>query len=127
MIHLEDILLLHYLSIEDFGGSHGIRDEQGLLSAISRPYQTFDGKELYPSAIEKAAALCESLITNHPFVDGNKRIGLLATLAMLNNNGIDINVAEELLYEFIINISTGNSSFDDIVSWIQHNSNNIKG
>ena len=72
MILIEDILLLHYLSIEEFGGSHGIRDEQLLHSAIARPYQSFDGQELYPTPIEKAAALCESIIVNHPFIDGNK-------------------------------------------------------
>lgn len=120
MILFEDILLLHYLSIEDFGGSHGIRDEQLLLSAIARPYQTFDGKELYETTIKKAAALCESLILNHPFIDGNKRIGLLATLALLQNNGIRIEASDDELYSFIIEISTGNLSFEGIAVWIEN-------
>lgn len=119
MILIEDIILLHHLSIEEFGGSHGVRDEQLLFSAIARPYQTFDGRELYTTPIEKAAALCESLIVNHPFVDGNKRIGLLATLALLKNFGIETDVPGEDLYNFIISISTGKTNFSDIVHWLQ--------
>lgn len=119
MIALEDILLLHYLSIEDFGGSHGIRDEELLLSAITRPYQTFDGKELYISPIEKASALCESLITNHPFIDGNKRIGLLAAIALLKTHGVETVAIDEDLYSFIIDIATGKNCYDDIVAWFQ--------
>lgn len=119
MILIEDILLLHHLSIEEYGGSHGLRDEQLLLSAIARPYQTFDGRELYTTPIEKAAALCESLIVNHPFVDGNKRIWLLATLALLKNHGIETDVSGEDLYNFIISISTGKTNFNDIVNWLK--------
>lgn len=119
MILIEDILLLHHLSIEEYDGSHGIRDEQLLLSAIARPYQTFDGRELYTTPIEKAAALCESLIGNHPFVDGNKRIGLLATLALLKNYGIETDVPGEDMYNFIIGISIGETNFNDIVNWLQ--------
>lgn len=119
MILIEDILLLHHLSIEEYGGSHGIRDEQLLLSAIARPYQTFDGRELYTTPIEKAAALCESLIVNHPFVDGNKRIRLLATLALLKNHDIETDVSGEDLYNFIISISTGKTNFNDIVNWLK--------
>jgi len=119
VILIEDILLLHHLSIEEYGGSHGIRDEQLLLSAIARPYQTFDGRELYTRPIEKAAALCESLIVNHPFVDGNKRIRLLATLALLKNHDIETDVSGEDLYNFIISISTGKTNFNDIVNWLK--------
>jgi death-on-curing protein len=75
MIEKNYILKLHYRSIEAYGGSHGVRDEGLLESAIARHFQTFGGDDLYPSTFEKAAALCESLIVNHPFVDGNKRTG----------------------------------------------------
>ena len=118
MILLEDILILHYLSIEDFGGTHGIRDLHLLQSAIARPYQTFDGEELYKSPYEKAAALGESLTVNHPFFDGNKRIGMLAVLAMLRNYGIEINTGEDDLYNFIIDISTGKIRFDEKFAWL---------
>ncbi len=75
MILLEDILKLHDFSIQQYGGASGIRDIGLLESAIARPFQTFDGGDLYPTIIEKVAALGESLIINHPFVDGNKRTG----------------------------------------------------
>jgi death on curing protein len=74
MILKEDVLDLHRKSIERYGGSHGIRDIALLESAIARPMQTFDGIEFYPSIIEKAAALGESLIKNHPFIDGKKEL-----------------------------------------------------
>lgn len=116
MISLEDILTLHYLSIEEFGGAHGVRDEHLLLSAIARPYQTFNGQDLYDTAIAKAAALGESLIKNHPFVDGNKRIGLLAMLAFLKNEQLEVDVPEDILYNFIIDISTSKADYDNIVT-----------
>lgn len=71
MIQLKEVLLIHELLIDRFGGAKGIRDEAALDSAIKRPYQTFDGNELYPTALEKSAAIFESIIANHPFMDGN--------------------------------------------------------
>ena len=91
MILKADILKLHELSIQKYGGSNGIRDEGLLDSAIARPFQTFDGLDLYVSTIEKAAAIAESLIINHPFIDGNKRTGFLAMLAILKIGGIKFN------------------------------------
>ena len=83
MIALDDILELHKRSIADYGGLNGIRDIGLLESAIARAYQTFEGNDLYPTPYEKAAALGESLITNHPFIDGNKRTGMAAMYALL--------------------------------------------
>ncbi len=80
MIPINDILELHEKSINDFGGSRGIRDIGLLESAIARLFQTFDGEDLYPTTLDKAAALGESLIINHPFVDGNKRPACLLWL-----------------------------------------------
>lgn len=88
MILLKDILNLHKLSIEEYGGSDGLRDTDLLESAIARPFQTFNGKDLYPSIFEKAAALGESIIINHPFIDGNKRTGTIAMIALLQENGL---------------------------------------
>lgn len=73
MISIEEVEIIHDILIDRFGGAKGIRDYGNLSSAIARPYQTFDGLELYPEPIEKAAALFESIISNHPFIDGNKR------------------------------------------------------
>jgi death-on-curing protein len=121
MISEADILLLHEFSILDFGGSPEIRDRELLLSAIGRPFQTFDGKELYPDPIEKAAALGESLIINHPFVDGNKRTALLAMLALLEHYNIAFSSDEHEMYNFIIAMSTGEKKFENIVDWLRSN------
>ena len=119
MISEADILLLHEFSIIDYGGAKEIRDRNQLLSAIGRPFQTFDGKELYPGPFEKAAALGESLIINHPFVDGNKRTALLAMLALLNEYGIELSVEENELYNYIVEMSTGQRKFEEIVAWLR--------
>lgn len=119
MILIEDILELHERSITDFGGAHGIRDLGVLESAIARPFQTFGGDELYKNVFEKAAALGESLIVNHPFVDGNKRTGMLAMVSLLINYGYSFTSTAEDLYVFIINISTGSISFETMVEWLK--------
>ena len=122
MISEADILLLHEFSILDYGGAKEIRDRNLLLSAINRPFQTFDGKELYPGPFEKAAALGESLIINHPFVDGNKRTALLAMLSILKEYGIELSVEKNELYSFIIAMSTGEKKFEEIVEWLKSKS-----
>ncbi|MBK7885006.1 MAG: type II toxin-antitoxin system death-on-curing family toxin [Chitinophagaceae bacterium] len=121
MISLEDVLLLHELSIKDYGGASGVRDIGLLESAIARPYQTFGVEELYPDAIQKAAAIAESLIINHPFVDGNKRTGMLAMYAILKEDNLKITASSDDLYKFIISISTGEKRFEDIVVWLHKN------
>jgi death-on-curing protein len=121
MILLEDILELHNKSILDFGGSHGVRDLGLVESAIARPFQTFGGDELYKNIFEKAAALGESLIINHPFVDGNKRTGMLAMVSLLMSSGYLFTATPDNLYNFIIDIATGNISFDGIVEWLKEN------
>jgi death-on-curing protein len=75
MIDLQDAIRVHEVLIDQFGGSKGVRDLAQLESALARPFQTFDQKDLYLSPLEKAAALIESILKNHPFIDGNKRIG----------------------------------------------------
>lgn len=121
MIEVEDILQLHERSINDFGGSNGIRDMGLLESAIARPFQTFGGEDLYRTIFDKAAALGESLIINHPFVDGNKRTGMLAMLSLLISSGYAFNASSNDLYNFVINISTGSLSIEQIVEWLKEN------
>ena len=122
MILLEDVLLLHEFSIKDFGGASGIRDIGLLESAIARPFQTFGGEDLYPSPFDKAAAIGESLIENHPFIDGNKRTGMLAIVALLKENNIQVNADSDGLYQFTISISTSEIKFEQIVEWLKNNS-----
>jgi death on curing protein len=121
MIPIDSILKLHELSIKKYGGSYGIRDKGLLESAIVRPNQTFGGEDLYPTVYEKAAAIAESLIINHPFVDGNKRTGFLGMLAILEEGDLEITVSNEAIYEFVINISTGEIKFEQIVDWLKQN------
>ena len=118
MIPVKDVQEIHKLLIETFGGSQGIRDLSALQSALSRPFQTFEGKELYPTVIAKAAALLESILFNHPFIDGNKRTGYVVTRLFLINNGFDIKANENEKFEFVILIASGKIQFDQIAEWL---------
>ena len=118
MISLKDVEEIHKLLIDRFGGSHGIRDLSSLQSALSRPFDTFEGKELYPTVIAKAAALFQSLLSNHPFVDGNKRTGYVVTRLFFMNNGFDIEASQEEKYEFVMQVASGRSDFDQIAEWL---------
>ena len=86
---------MHRLLIQETGGSEGIRDEGLLDSALNAPFQTFDGEDVYKTVQAKAAKLGFFLINNHPFIDGNKRIGTLAMLVFLEINGIEIKCADD--------------------------------
>ena len=121
MIFRLEILRLHDLSIQKYGGSYGVRDEGLLDSALARPFQTFAGSDLYTSILEKAAAIIESVIINHPFIDGNKRTGFLAMLAILKTGEINLTASEEDAYQFVISISTGKIKFEQIVEWLKKN------
>ncbi len=125
MITKEIILQLHELSIINYGGLKGIRDEGLMESAIARPYQTFGGEDLYSITFEKAAAIAESIIINHPFLDGNKRTGYLAMLAILEEGKLEITVTNNEIYSFVIRISTGEIKFDEIAEWLKLNTNPI--
>lgn len=110
------------MPLKNFGGSNGVRDLSGLESAIARPFQTFGGTDLYQTIFEKAAAIAESIIINHPFIDGNKRTGYLLMEAMLRYGNYKITADDTELYNFIIDISTGAIAFENIVEWLKQNS-----
>mgnify|MGYP003281017348 FL=1 len=115
----EKVLLLHQLMAEATGGDVGIRDEALLESAIENIYATFDGVELYPSKEEKVARLGFSLISNHAFVDGNKRIGIYVMLSFLELNGIKIWASNEDVVNLGLSVADGSANYDDILKWIQ--------
>lgn len=102
MLLKQEVLLIHEQVIKLFGGSNGIRDVNSLESAIARPFQTFDEEDLYPTTFEKAAAIGESIIMNHPFVDGNKRTGYVLMETLLRIDNYKVNTTDEDLYEFVI-------------------------
>ncbi len=125
MMELEEILFYHQQSIEKYGGSKGIRDEGALQSAIERPYATFGGIDLYPTAFHKSAAILESIIKNHPFVDGNKRTALLSAAALLLSHHYELIANENDIYNKIIEIASSHLEFDNIVEWIKEHSTEI--
>jgi len=114
----EKVKLLHQLMAEATGGSVGVRDEGLLDSAIEDAFATFDGVELYPSKEEKAAKLGYSLISNHAFVDGNKRIGVYVMLSFLELNGIHIEAADEDVVSLGLGVADGSMEQKDILDWI---------
>lgn len=126
MISVEQVLKIHTVAIEKFGGANGIRDMGGLESSLARPFQTFGGEDLYPTIFEKAAAIGESVIINHPFIDGNKRTGYLLMEALLRYESYKITSSDEDLYNFVINIATGAISFTEMVEWLKNNTNENK-
>jgi death-on-curing protein len=115
----EKILLLHQVMAEATGGDVGVRDEALLESAIENVFATFDGKELYPSKEDKAARLGFSLISNHAFVDGNKRIGMYIMLSFLELNGIKIEATNEEVAELGLAVASGSAGYDETLSWIK--------
>jgi len=114
----DKIKLLHQLMAEETGGSIGVRDEGLLESAIESAFATFDGVELYPSKEEKAAKLGYSLVSNHAFVDGNKRIGVYVMLSFLELNGIHIDSSDDDVIELGLGVADGSMSQDDVLKWI---------
>lgn len=115
----EDIIFLHSASIEKFGGVQGIRDEGLLDSALNAPFQTFDGSELIPDAVDKAVKLCTGLILNHAFIDGNKRIGTIALLIFLDGNGYEPDCTSQELTEIILALSSGQIDEQDFAGWLK--------
>lgn len=114
----EKVLLLHRLLVEQTGGEGGIRDAGLLESALEACYATFDGKELFPTKEEKAARLCTGLVSNHAFVDGNKRIGIYVLLTFLEVNGITLEATDDELIEVGLSLAQGAMKYDELLQWI---------
>ncbi|MEY8381989.1 type II toxin-antitoxin system death-on-curing family toxin [Christensenellaceae bacterium 44-20] len=114
----EQVLQLHISLIEATGGSNGLRDEGLLDSALSNPFQSFGGKELYPSIPAKAAQLCFGLVKNHAMVDGNKRLGAHVMLVFLALNGYELSYKQKELSDMILSVAAGEISAEQIAQWI---------
>ena len=117
-ISAEDVILIHSRVIEGSGELDGLRDRDGLEAAVSAPMQTFDGKELYPTDLEKIARLGFGLASNHAFVDGNKRIGAMMTQLLLKWNGYDLTLHTGELADMFIAIADGTAKEKDLLDWI---------
>ena len=127
MVYLypKQIIYLHKQIISMTGGSHGVRDKGLCESAVYRPQASFGGQDLYPNLLLKAAVLGHSLISNHPFVDGNKRVGYEAMRLMLRLNGYDINASLKRKYDFVMAIAENKINEQAIAEWLKNNSKSI--
>ena len=119
MIDTKTAESIHNILIDKFGGSKGIRDIGALEASLARPYATFDQKDLYTTTVEKAAAIFESLIINHPFVDGNKRISYVLMRLILLEDNLDIVASQNEKYAFVISASKGEFRIDQIKDWLK--------
>ena len=119
ILSLTEVIELHRLVLDQTGGSPGIRDLGMLQSALAQPQMTFGGEELYPTFEEKAAALCFSLVSNHPFVDGNKRVGHAAMETFLVLNKWELQVTVDLAEQIMLSLASGNLSREKLVEWIK--------
>lgn len=115
----EQVLFLHSRLIQETGGAHGVRDLSMLLSAMGRPQASFDGEDLYPDLFSRAAALLDSLIRNHPFVDGNKRMAAVACEVFLVLNGATLSAEDHELYPLYLGLSEGSLGEADFAAWLR--------
>lgn len=117
-LSLREILELHEAAIEISGGARGIRDMRALESAVNQPRLTFNQADLYPNIVAKAAALCFFLVMNHPFVDGNKRVGHAAMETFLILNGFEIESSVDDQEKIILNLAAGNLTREAFSKWL---------
>ena len=115
----EKVLLLHQLIAQETGGSIGVRDESLLESALETAFSTFDGQELYPTKEEKGARIGYSLISNHAFVDGNKRIGVYVMLTFLEVNGIRLDCTNEDVVHIGLSVADGSMDCESLLAWVK--------
>lgn len=118
MITLSVVQSLHRILIKEFSGGAGVRDMGALQAAIARPYMTFEQTDLYPTAIDKASAILESILINHPFIDGNKRTGYALMRLILLKAGLDIYADQNEKYAMVIAVSKGEFRFEEIKQWL---------
>ena len=119
----EKVLLLHQLITEETGGSIGVRDIGLLESALENAFSSYDGTEFYPTKEEKGARLGYTLISNHAFVDGNKRIGMYVMLTFLEVNGIEMTCTNEDVVEAGLGVASGDMGYEELLEWVREHRN----
>jgi death-on-curing protein len=115
---LDEVLELHRLALEQAGGAPGLRDLGALESALAQPYMAFGGQDLYPMLADKAAALAFSLIKNHPFVDGNKRVGHAAMETFLVLNGHELSASVDEQERVVLGVAAGTIGREEFTAWV---------
>ena len=117
-LNIDQVIKFHKILIAETGGEEGIRDKKLLESAINNAYSTFDGIDLYNSIEKKCVNICFNLISNHPFIEGNKRIGIFILLILFKTENINLNYKQEELVKLGLEIAKGNLHQRDIIKWI---------
>jgi len=118
----EQVLFLHSRLVEETGGLQGVRDLSMLLSALGRAQATFDNQDLYPDVFARCAALLDSLIRNHPFMDGNKRTAIGAAVLFFELNGYLLMVAQEEMVRFTLACAQSQVELEEMTAWLRENS-----
>ncbi len=119
LLTVDEMVALHSKLISKTGGSDGLRDRGLLESAVYSAYGSFGDEEVYPTIEEKSARLAFSLISNHSFVDGNKRIGVLVMLVTLKLNNVTLQYTQEELVRLGLSVADGSAGYDEILKWIK--------
>ncbi len=120
-LRLSQVLYLHDRILKESGGRHGIRNQGGLESALALPRQTFGETELYPSILDKAAILCFSLVKNHPFIDGNKRVAHAAMEIFLIWNEMELSASIDEQEQTMLHLASGRMNHQELLAWLQCN------
>lgn len=120
LLTVDEVIMLHGKLLEATGGFPGLRDRGLLESVVLSVNASFEDVERYPTAEEKAARLAYALISNHPFVDGNKRVGVLSMLMMLKLNGVTLRYTQQELIDLGLAAASGKMGYKDILGWILH-------
>jgi len=128
MVYLspEQILIIHSFVLDETGGLHGVRDRDAIASARALAQQQAFGQELYPTVFDKAAVYIRSIIKNHPFVDGNKRSGMMTAAVFLELNGYKLQVSKGGVYKFALRVAKQKLELAKIATWLKQNSKKLK-
>lgn len=118
-LSVEQILALHRALVRAFGGAEAVRDRGALESAVARPAMTFGGEDLYGDTASKGAALMHSLVLNHPFVDGNKRVGVAAAESFFAFNGYSLDASDDQLETLTLDVARGEVQVEALAIWFR--------
>ncbi len=116
---VRQVLILHERMIQKYGGSSGVRDMGMLESAVGRPFATFGGEDLYPDVFMKAGAFIQSIVKNHPFIDGNKRTAFTGAITFLLASGVIVSASTNHVVKFMLKVANENLSVDEIADWLK--------
>lgn len=122
---VRQVLILHERMIQKYGGSSGVRDMGMLESAVGRPFATFGGEDLYPDVFMKAGAFIQSIVKNHPFIDGNKRTAFTGAITFLLASGVIVSASTNHVVKFMLKVANENLSVDEIAEWLKKHTKNV--